>query len=164
MWYTGLISKIENTSILNKKLISSCQAILCQACHQYVGKIYDPSSCDLQKFVLLHNYRGSCNIDHAYKSLCRITWGVGTLKNIRELFAHWRIKINESKRKQVTITLHQRTCSVVKLNGIPVLCSNEVTYLGVHLNGKPAWPWATTRISLHFHWNEENSHILCTKS
>ena len=51
----------------------------------------------------------------------------------------WRIKANEFKSSHITFTLKRGHCPEVKLNGNALPQSNEVKYLGIHLDQKLTW-------------------------
>ena len=51
----------------------------------------------------------------------------------------WRIKANENKSVQVTFTLRHDTCPTVNLNGITIPQSENVRYLGIHLDRRLTW-------------------------
>ncbi|XP_055615174.1 RNA-directed DNA polymerase from mobile element jockey isoform X1 [Toxorhynchites rutilus septentrionalis] len=51
----------------------------------------------------------------------------------------WRIKVNETKCVHVTFTLNKNTCPQIKFNRSAVPQSNEIKYLGVHLDRRLTW-------------------------
>jgi len=52
---------------------------------------------------------------------------------VEKRLSDWRIKVNEQKCKQVTFTLNRRNCPNLTLNNTLLPQSDEVSYLGVHL-------------------------------
>lgn len=54
-------------------------------------------------------------------------------------FKRWRIKINETKSSHVTFTLRKGTCPVISLNNKNIPQTNEVKYLGIHLDRRLTW-------------------------
>ena len=61
------------------------------------------------------------------------------LKLVETWLSKWRIKVNEQKSKHITFTLRQNTCQEIKLNGIRIPQSTDVTYLGIHLDRRLTW-------------------------
>lgn len=61
------------------------------------------------------------------------------LQTIETWIADWRIKVNESKSKQVTFTLNMGTCPQIKLNDVPIKLCDDTTYLGIHLDRRLTW-------------------------
>ena len=57
-----------------------------------------------------------------------------SLSSIEELMKLWRIKANEFKFSNFTFTLKRGQCPEVKLNDNALPQSNEVKYLGIHLD------------------------------
>lgn len=72
------------------------------------------------------------------------------LRKIDKWFTCCRIKVGERRFNHATFTLKKRTCPVLQLNGVSVPQSNEVTYLGLHLD---------RRLALRKHIEIKNSDI-----
>ena len=51
----------------------------------------------------------------------------------------WRMKANETKSVQVTFTLKRKTCPPVQLNDKQLTQTDDVKYLGIHLDRKLTW-------------------------
>ena len=51
----------------------------------------------------------------------------------------WRIKVNESKSVHITFTLRKLTCPPVKLNNINLTQSQNIKYLGLHVDRRLTW-------------------------
>lgn len=51
----------------------------------------------------------------------------------------WRIKANETKSNHVTYTLNRKTCPSVTFNSQTVPQTNDVKYLGMHLDRRLTW-------------------------
>lgn len=61
------------------------------------------------------------------------------LQTIESWIANWRIKVNETKSKQITFTLNARTCPQLQLNSVPIPSCDDITYLGIHLDRRLTW-------------------------
>jgi hypothetical protein len=61
------------------------------------------------------------------------------LNKIHPWLKKWRMKANETKSTQVTFTLKKRTCPPVYLNNKQLSQTNEVKYLGIHLDRRLTW-------------------------
>ena len=61
------------------------------------------------------------------------------IRNIETWLANWRIKVNETESKHVTFKLKRNTCPRIKFKNINIPQSNEVTYLGIHLDRRLTW-------------------------
>ena len=61
------------------------------------------------------------------------------LKKIQLWLKKWRMKENEAKSVQVTFTPKKNTCPPVQLNNKQLTQTEEVKYLGIHLDRKPTW-------------------------
>jgi len=51
----------------------------------------------------------------------------------------WRIKANEAKSNHVTFTMRRGSCPPIKLNNQQIPQSNDVKYLGIHLDERLTW-------------------------
>jgi hypothetical protein len=49
------------------------------------------------------------------------------------------MKVNETKSTHVTFTTRRATCTPVKINDVQLPQSDEVKYLGLHLDGRLTW-------------------------
>lgn len=61
------------------------------------------------------------------------------LSQIEHWLRKWKIKANETKSVHVTFTLRKESCPSVKMNDIKIPQSNEVKYLGFHLDRRLTW-------------------------
>ena len=61
------------------------------------------------------------------------------LNKIHPWLIKWRMKANEIKFTQITFTLKKRTCPPVYLNNKQLPQTNEVKYLGIHLDRRLTW-------------------------
>jgi len=61
------------------------------------------------------------------------------LNLIQNWFIKWKIKANETKSNHITFTLRKNTCPPVKLNNNTIPQSNDVKYLGIHLDRRLTW-------------------------
>ena len=61
------------------------------------------------------------------------------LDRVQTWLKTWRIKANESKSIHVTFTLKKDSCPAVTLNNITLHQSDEVKYLGIHLDRRLTW-------------------------
>jgi hypothetical protein len=61
------------------------------------------------------------------------------LSDIQKWLTKWRLKVNESKSYHATFTLKRSTCPPVQLNGTYLPYTDEVKYLGVHLDRRLTW-------------------------
>lgn len=61
------------------------------------------------------------------------------LRMVETWLSNWRIKVNEQKCKHVTFSLRPDTCPPVSLNNIVIQQSNDVAYLGIHLDRRLTW-------------------------
>jgi len=61
------------------------------------------------------------------------------LNKIHPWLIKWRMKANEIKSTQITFTLKKRTCPPVYLNNKQLPHTNEVKYLGIHLDRRLTW-------------------------
>jgi hypothetical protein len=61
------------------------------------------------------------------------------LNKIYPWLTKWSMKANETKSTQVTFTLKKRTCSPVYQNNKQLPPTNEVKYLGIHLDRRLTW-------------------------
>lgn len=52
---------------------------------------------------------------------------------------NWRIKINGNKSSHITFTLKQETCPAVNINGNIIPQTEDVKYLGIHLDRRLTW-------------------------
>lgn len=60
--------------------------------------------------------------------------------NLLQQWLHrWRIKVNETKSAQVTFTLRKGSCPPVNVNNVEIPQTNEVKYLGLHLDNRLNW-------------------------
>lgn len=71
-----------------------------------------------------------------------------------------RIKVNELKSQHVTFTLRRGDCSPVFLNGITIPQSNQVTYLGIHLDRRLTWRRHIEAKKLHMKLKASKLHWL----
>jgi hypothetical protein len=53
---------------------------------------------------------------------------------IQHWLKRWRMKVNETKSTRVTFTMRRATCPPVKINDVQLPRSDEVKYLGLHLD------------------------------
>jgi hypothetical protein len=61
------------------------------------------------------------------------------LSDIQQWLTKWRLKANESKSYHATFTLKRSTCPPIQLNGTYLPYTDEVKYLGVHLDRRLTW-------------------------
>ena len=61
------------------------------------------------------------------------------LSDIQQWLAKWRLKANELKSYHITFTLKRSTCPPVQLNGTYLPHTDDVKYLGVHLDRRLTW-------------------------
>jgi len=61
------------------------------------------------------------------------------LNKIQSWLKTWRMRAKEAKSVQVTFTLNKMTCPPVKLNNDDRPQSDEVKYLGIHLDRRLTW-------------------------
>lgn len=61
------------------------------------------------------------------------------LNLIQNWMVKWKIKANENKSNHITFTLRKDTCPPVKLNNKSIPQSNDVRYLGIHLDRRLTW-------------------------
>lgn len=61
------------------------------------------------------------------------------IDNISFWLNDWRIKVNELKSVQVTFTLKRDSCPPITLNNLAIPQSNDVKYLGMHLDKRLTW-------------------------
>ena len=61
------------------------------------------------------------------------------LNNINSWLNRWRMKANQTKSVQVTFTLKKRTCPPVYLNNKQLPQTEQVKYLGIHLDRRLTW-------------------------
>ena len=61
------------------------------------------------------------------------------LNILPEWLINGRIKVNEIKSVQVTFTLNHERYPPLTLNSIPILQSEELKYLGIHLYKRLTW-------------------------
>lgn len=61
------------------------------------------------------------------------------LIQIENWLKKWRIRVNERKSTHLTFTMRKNTCPTVKLNNIPLPQSDDVKYLGLHLDRRLTW-------------------------
>jgi hypothetical protein len=64
---------------------------------------------------------------------------LAALSGIQQWLIKWRFKANESKTYHATFTLKISTCPPVQLNGTYLPYTDEVKYLGVHLDRRLTW-------------------------
>jgi hypothetical protein len=62
-----------------------------------------------------------------------------TINKIDDWAMKWRIKINPSKSKHITLTLGNQTCPTVQMGNVDLPQKNKVEYLGMHLNRRLTW-------------------------
>jgi len=55
------------------------------------------------------------------------------------LWIKWHVKANETKSIKVTFTLKKNTCPPVQLNNKQLTQTDEVKYLGIHMDQKLTW-------------------------
>lgn len=63
----------------------------------------------------------------------------GQLNLLQDWLLKWNIKVNTRKSVHVTFTLRKNECSPVYLNGNAIPKSNNVKYLGLHLDRRLTW-------------------------
>ena len=51
----------------------------------------------------------------------------------------WNVKVNTEKSVHITFTLRKNDCPPVSLNGANIPISNNVKYLGLHLDRRLTW-------------------------
>jgi len=61
------------------------------------------------------------------------------LNKIQLWLKKWRMKANETKSVQVTFTLKKNTCPPLQLNKKQLTQTEELKYLGIHLDRKLTW-------------------------
>ena len=61
------------------------------------------------------------------------------LRDVETWLSNWRIKVNEQKCKHVTFSLRPENCPSISLNNVEIPHSNDVVYLGVHLDRRLTW-------------------------
>ena len=61
------------------------------------------------------------------------------LNKIQLWLKKWRMKANETKSFQVTFTLKKNTCPPVHLNNKQLTHTDDVKYLGIHMDRKLTW-------------------------
>jgi hypothetical protein len=61
------------------------------------------------------------------------------LNVLQEWLRLWKIKVNNGKSAQITVTTKRRMCPKVKINNAPIPVQSEVKYLGLHLDQKLTW-------------------------
>jgi hypothetical protein len=73
------------------------------------------------------------------------------LNLLQNWYRDWGIKINESKSAHCTFTLRPRNCPTITLNNIPIPPTQNVRYLGLHLDRRLTWAHHihTKRIALN---------------
>lgn len=79
---------------------------------------------------------------------------------VEKWLSDWRIKVNEQKCKQVTFTLYRRNCPNVTLNNAVLPQSDEVTYLGVHLDRRLTWRTHIEAKKTHLRLKANSPHWL----
>lgn len=62
-----------------------------------------------------------------------------TINKVQKWLKKWRIKVNGTKSKHVTFTLKRGTCPPVLLNNQVVPQTEDVKYLGMHLDRRLTW-------------------------
>jgi hypothetical protein len=58
---------------------------------------------------------------------------------IQHWLKRWRMKVNETKSTHVTFTMRSATCPLVHINGVQLHQSDDVKYLGLHLDIRLTW-------------------------
>jgi hypothetical protein len=58
---------------------------------------------------------------------------------IQQWLKRWRMKVNETKSTHVDFTTLRATCPPVKINDVQLPQSDEVKYLGLHLDRRLTW-------------------------
>ena len=73
------------------------------------------------------------------------------LNLLQTWYKDWGIKINESKSAHCTFTLRPRNCPTITLNNLPIPPTQNVRYLGLHLDRRLTWAHHihTKRIALN---------------
>ncbi len=61
------------------------------------------------------------------------------LKYVETWLKNWRIRVNELKSKHVTFSLRRGDCPPITLNNVIIPHSDNVTYLGIHLDRRLTW-------------------------
>ena len=61
------------------------------------------------------------------------------LSQIERWLSLWRIKVNEQKCRHIVFTLNKMPSPAIYLNGVVVPQTDEVTYLGIHLDKRLTW-------------------------
>jgi hypothetical protein len=61
------------------------------------------------------------------------------LLELQRWLKRWRMKANESKSTHVTYMTRRATCPPVHINDVKLLQSEEVKYLGLHLDRRLTW-------------------------
>lgn len=61
------------------------------------------------------------------------------LDDLSAWLKNWRVKVNENKSTHVTFTTRHDTCPPVSLNNVALPQSQEVKYLGMHLDRRLTW-------------------------
>jgi hypothetical protein len=62
-----------------------------------------------------------------------------SLRAIQKWFTKWRLKANTTKSTHVTFTNRRETCPKVNINNEELPQSEEVKYLGFHLDRRLTW-------------------------
>jgi hypothetical protein len=61
------------------------------------------------------------------------------LLELQRWLQKWRMRVNESKSTHVTFTARRATCPPVHVNDVQLPQSEEVKYLGLHLDRRLTW-------------------------
>jgi hypothetical protein len=62
-----------------------------------------------------------------------------SLLAIQSWLTRWRMKVNGSKSTHVTFTMRRGTCPPVHVNNVQLPQTDEVKYLGLHLDRRLTW-------------------------
>lgn len=62
-----------------------------------------------------------------------------SINDVQNWMKRWRIRVNEAKSNHVTFTMRRDTCPPVQMNGQEIPQTEDVKYLGMHLDRRLTW-------------------------
>jgi hypothetical protein len=83
-----------------------------------------------------------------------------TINKIDDWAKKWGIKINLSKSKHITLTIHNQTCPAVQRGYVDLPQTNEVKYLGMHLDRRLTWEKRIKTKRKQLNQNAKQTHWL----